>query len=387
MIINLTITELKAPPIEWMRLSFVSGIGLSSYWRLVEYFEHPSAVFQSSKKELKKIRGITERQVDSILAQDYEKRCEVELARLEKVGGSVICYGDPLYPQTLKQLVDPPPVLYAIGDISLLHNPCVAIVGSRSATGYGKRIAYSLAYDLSRYTINLVSGLALGIDAESHRGMLAGKGATIAVLGCGLDVVYPRQNIDLYRAIAKDGLILSEYPLGTRPDGFRFPARNRIISGLSRGVVVVEAARKSGSLITAQMALDYGREVFAVPGQVDSFKSEGTHWLLRQGAKLVQKGDDIIEELCLEKYCSVTGGILDKLYGAPEIDPEALALLELIECYPQLREVIMGKSRLSSARVCELLLFLELEGLIELLPGDKLCKIKKVSDPEVSIDN
>lgn len=360
-----------------MRLTFVPGIGLSSYWRLVDYFQHPSAVLKSSKKELKKIRGITERQIDSILAQDCEKRCEGELERLEKAGGSAICYEDPLYPLALKQLVDSPPVLYAIGDITLLRNPCVAIVGSRSATGYGKRIAYSLAYDLSRFTINLVSGLALGIDAESHRGMLAGEGSTIAVLGCGLDVVYPRQNTDLYRAIAKDGLILSEYPLGTRPDGFRFPARNRIISGLSRGVVVVEAARKSGSLITAQMALDYGREVFAVPGQVDSFKSEGTHWLLRQGAKLVQEGDDIIEELSLEKYLSRTGGVLEELVGSPEIDPEALALLELIECYPQLREVVMENSPLSSARVSELLLFLELEGLIELLPGDKLCKIKR----------
>ncbi len=361
--------------LDWVRLTFVSGIGLSSYWKLVNHFQHPSAVLTASKGELQAIPGLKPSQIESLLSQESLKKSKVELERLKEVGAIAVCYDDPLYPESLKQLVDPPPVLYGLGDFSMLSYPCVAMVGSRAATTYGKRIAFNLSHQLSRYGLAVVSGLALGIDAESHRGMLDGEGCTIAVLGCGLDTVYPYQNRDLFKEITARGLILSEYPLGTRPEGFRFPARNRIIAGLSSGVVVVEAAKKSGSLITAQIALDYGREVFAVPGQVDSFKSEGTHWLLKQGAKLVQSAEDIVEELNLKEY-QVGSNESPETHGETlHLDPDALSLLSIIDCYPQLREKIIEKSGLSSSRVSELLLFLELEGLVELLPGDKLCKI------------
>ncbi len=361
--------------LDWVRLTFVSGIGLSSYWKLVKHFQHPSAVLTASKGELQAIPGLKPSQIESLLSQESLKKSQVELERLKEVGAIAVCYDDPLYPESLKQLVDPPPVLYGLGDFSMLRYPCVAMVGSRAATTYGKRIAFNLSHQLSRYGLAVVSGLALGIDAESHRGMLDGEGCTIAVLGCGLDTVYPYQNRDLFKEITARGLILSEYPLGTRPEGFRFPARNRIIAGLSSGVVVVEAAKKSGSLITAQIALDYGREVFAVPGQVDSFKSEGTHWLLKQGAKLVQTAEDIVEELNLKEYQVGATESTEAQGETLHLDPDAMSLLNIIECYPQLREAIIEKSGLSFSRVSELLLFLELEGLIELLPGDKLCKI------------
>jgi DNA processing protein len=223
--------------------------------------------------------------------------------------------------------------------------------------------------------VTVVSGLALGIDAEAHLGALAGQGGTVAVLGCGLDVVYPRQNRGLYKQIGACGALVSEYPLGTGPEGFRFPARNRIIAGLCQGVVVVEAAKRSGSLITAQMALDCGREVFAVPGQVDSCKSEGTHWLLQQGAKLVQKVEDIVDELALPGSKNDAAQNMTSHHDLHDIEPDALALLGHIESYPLMRDELLEKSGLAPARLSELLLLLELDGLIEVLPGDKLRKI------------
>ncbi len=211
--------------------------------------------------------------------------------------------------------------------------------------------------------------MALGIDTEAHAGALAAGGGTIAVLGTGLDVIYPEQNRRLYEQIGESGLLVSEYPLGTSPEGFRFPARNRIIAGLCLGVLVVEAARKSGSLITAQMALDSGREVFAVPGQIDSFKSEGTHWLLKQGAKLVQSAQDVFDELHFERHDS------DKGWGKDDpvplsMDSDALHLLSYIEPYPRAREQLGIDAGLPPSRLSQLLLLLELDGLVEILPGD-----------------
>jgi DNA processing protein len=212
----------------------------------------------------------------------------------------------------------------------------------------------------------------MGIDAEAHAGCLARNGNTIAVLGCGLDVVYPRANRKLYDQTVEHGLIVSEYPLGTKPDGFRFPARNRIIAGLSLGVVVVEAARKSGSLITVQFALEEGREVFAVPGQIDSVKSSGTHWLLQQGAALVVSAEDILEHLPMHLFAGKRDTARPS--ACPEMDEESSRLLSLIEPYPMRRDELLQCAGLSPARLSELLLLLELDGLVELLPGDEVRK-------------
>ena len=361
--------------LEWLHLSLIPGLGVGGYWRLVHHFGSPGEVLRASRKDLLRVPGIREQQVVGLCdGSDPKKRGEEEFERLAGFGGVVLSYEDPGYPQLLKELTDPPPLLYLLGDPALMTQTMVAMVGSRAATSYGRRIAYELAKGLSEQSLTVVSGLALGIDAESHRGALTAAGRTVGVLGCGLDVVYPSQNRSLYRQLAEHGALITEYPLGTRPDGFRFPARNRIIAGISQGIVVVEAARRSGSLITAQIGLDYGREVFAVPGQVDSCKSEGTHWLLQQGAKLVQRAEDITVELSGRYSFDAVNSGTQKSHS--DLDPDAVALLEIIEPYPQMRETLIAMSGIPPSRVSELLLFLELEGLVEMLPGDKLRKIE-----------
>jgi DNA processing protein len=366
----------SAATLDWISLSLVPALGLTSYWRLIDHFQSPTAVLRARKQELLRVKGIRELQLSGLLAPaEVMARGQMELDRLAEVGGCAVSFEDSEYPLLLKQLADPPPVLYVLGRKDLLNKPAIAIVGSRAATAYGRKIAFNLAKKLSGFSLTVVSGLALGIDAESHAGALAGAGGTIAVLGCGLDVVYPRQNLPLFRKIAESGALVTEYPLGTRPEGFRFPARNRIIAGLSKGVVIVEAAKRSGSLITAQIALDCGREVFAVPGSIDSCKSEGTHWLLKQGAKLVQSATDIIEELDVaSSLCDPekSGNTQENNFS---LEPDAVALLSHLEPYPRPREELIEMTGFSPARISELLLVLELDGLIEMLPGDKVRKI------------
>ena len=361
--------------IDWISLSLVPGLGLSGFWRLIDHFQSPAAVIRASRKDLLCVKGIREGQISGLFERiEVVVRGERELLRLNAAGAAAIAFEDPCYPALLKELPDPPPVLYVRGRVELLGLPSVAIVGSRAATAYGRRTAYSLANNLANSSLTVVSGLALGIDAESHAGALSGKGSTVAILGCGLDVVYPRQNAKLYKQIAEQGLLVSEYPLGTPPEGFRFPARNRIIAGLSLGVVVVEAAKRSGSLITAQIALDCGREVFAVPGQVDSCKSEGAHWLLKQGAKLVQNVGDIIEELGIKGATGEKGGVVEAEINTSALEPEAQHLLDKLDTYPIVRESLLEQVGLAPGRFSELLLILELEGLVEILPGDKVRK-------------
>ncbi len=362
--------------LDWIALSLVPGLGLGGFWRLIEYFRSPTAVLQATHQDVLRVEGIKERQIAGLFSgEDSRNRGEQEMVLLSALGGMAVCFADEAYPPLLQQLVDPPPVLYILGRSELLSTPCVAVVGSRTATSYGRRTAFNLGRSLAALSVTVVSGLALGIDAQSHAGALAAPGNTLAVLGCGLDVVYPQQNKALFAQIAARGALITEYPLGTRPEGFRFPARNRIIAGLSQGVIVVEAAKKSGSLITAQMALDCDREVFAVPGQVDSCKSEGTHWLLQQGAKLVQSVEDIVDELDISPPKNQMSAQLAEQQDNTSLEPDALALLQYIEPYPLTRDAVLEKSGFSPARLSELLLLLELDGLIEMLAGDQLRKI------------
>lgn len=352
------------------------GLGNRTILQLLERFGDPGSVFAACKKGGQNCKGIKTKLLASLSSPDsFRNQAESLLQRLHSGGASALCLSDTGYPELLKTIADPPHVLYAQGNVELLHSSSIAMVGSRAATAYGKRAAFTLARDLADAGATVVSGLATGVDSEAHRGALSVHGATIGVLGCGLDVTYPRQNARLYEEIRKDGLLLTEYPLGTKPDGFRFPARNRIIAGLSHGVVVVEAAKKSGSLITAEMALEEGREVFAVPGQIDSFKSSGAHWLLQQGAKLVQSAEDILVE------CGGGLGMLSAVSAdhvvspVSSIDRESAELLERIDVYPSARNELIARSGLSSAKIAELLLLLELEGLVEMLPGDEVRRV------------
>jgi len=362
--------------VDWMVLSQIPGIGLGSFWSLVEHFGSPSEVLQRSPSQLQAGVRIRKNRFQSFSEKDIIRdRCLKQAADLEKLGGKCLSFADPRYPDNLRQISDPPPVLYILGDHNVLQSCCVAIVGSRASTSYGSRTAFNLARKLAARGVSIVSGLALGIDAEAHRGTLAAEGKTIAVLGCGLDVVYPRQNAKLFEEITEKGLIISEYPQGTTPEGFRFPARNRIIAGISRGVVVVEAAKKSGSLITAQLAIDEGREVYAVPGQVDSYKSEGTHWLLQQGATLVQSENDILEDLGLAGIALQSD---NEPYGKAipsSLEEKAKALLRCLDSYALPRDDLVQKSGLEISEISEYLLVLELEGLIEVLPGNEIRRI------------
>ncbi len=348
-------------------LSFASGLGARGYCRLLDVFGCAEEVFCHSPAELQFRTGLKSSQVENISAENLRPLAETELEKLSRLGGKALPLFEADYPQLLKEINDPPPVLYAQGNVSLLNKTGVGIVGSRASTSYGRRIATRLGRELAAGGVTVISGLALGIDAYAHEGALAAKGNTVAVLGCGLDVVYPWQNRNLYEKIKADGLLLTEYPLGTRPDGFRFPARNRIIAGSARGIVVVEATRKSGSLITAQLALDFNRDVFAVPGQIDSVKSEGTHWLLQQGAKLVRGGSDIFEELQLYPGTAMVRES-DKVNS--RITGEGQRLLAMLDSYPVSKEELLQKLGMSAAEFSELILMLELDDLIEVLPGD-----------------
>jgi len=357
----------------WLVLAFLPGVGSTTLCRLAQRYGSPPAVLSGSRRDSELNPRLARILTNQKFFIEAKERAEQQLDYLNHRRISLLCYGDQSYPQQLCALADPPVFLFYRGDLSCLQKPSVALVGSRAATSYGRDISYKLATGLARQGVVVVSGVALGIDAHAHRGALAAGGLTAGVLGCGLDVVYPRANKDLYPEIADHGVLLSEYPCGTRPDGFRFPARNRIISGLVQGVVVIEATLKSGSLITARLALDQGREVFAVPGRINSAKSEGAHHLIRQGAHLVQRVDDITEELGLgRQMVSVQTTEGEKIAAG---DEEEQRVLDCLDVYPIDIDTVLRVTGLDAGRVLDLLLQLELKGLIRQQPGQMYEKI------------
>lgn len=279
-----------------------------------------------------------------------------------------IDYSHRQFPELLRNIADPPLGLFYSGDAGLLGQQAVAVVGSRRATAYGLYMAEKLGRELARAGITVVSGLARGIDTAAHRGALAGGGRTVAVLGCGLDVVYPRENQKLFADIAGCGALVSEFPPGTPPQPWHFPVRNRIISGLCRAVVVVEAGEKSGAMITAYLALEQGRDVMAVPGQATSKMSRGPHRLLRQGARLVEDAGDILEELGLTRLFTDAVGA-----SGVSLEPAEEALLALISWEPVDVDTLSVKSGLPVSQVLTILSFLELKGLVRQLPGHRFC--------------
>jgi DNA processing protein len=282
----------------WLTLGLIPGLRGSHWRRLLEAFGEPAGVLDQSLASLARV-------VDPALAAAIRHPPEEEqwqrlLTWLRKPGKAVLTLADPRYPVLLRETPDPPPLLYAAGRIDLLARPMLAVVGSRNATAQGMRNAEAFASALASHGVCVVSGLALGIDAAAHRGGLRGPGGSAAVLGCGIDVVYPTRNAELYRTLMREGVLVSEFALGTAPLAHHFPRRNRIIAGMSRGCLVVEAAAASGSLITARMAVDMGRDVFAIPGSIHAPLSKGCHELIKQGAKLVDTAADVLEELGIE---------------------------------------------------------------------------------------
>lgn len=283
----------------WLRLTQTPKLGRTSARRLLQAFGSPQAVIAASAAARREVVGSTPAAALDTVPDDFDRRVDATLAWLVAADNPprhVIALGDPRYPRLLLESADPPLLLHVEGRIELLNAASIAVVGSRHATPQGIANARAFATHLSQAGITVVSGLALGIDAAAHEGGLAGPGSTVAVVGTGLDIDYPRRNRTLARRIAAEGLLVSEHSLGSPPLADHFPERNRIIAGLSRGTLVVEAALQSGSLITARLASEAGREVFAIPGSIHAPQSRGCHALIRQGAKLVETANDVLEE-------------------------------------------------------------------------------------------
>lgn len=362
---------------DWLSLYLAPGLGNILMARLLAAYGEPAAVLQASPKDLCQIPGIGKKVAQAINASSLRRAADQEIAKADQENVTILALSDSRYPEFLRHIYSPPAILYVKGQIDLLTTTCVAMVGSRAATVYGKKIATDMARSLARGGVTVVSGGALGIDAAAHAGALQG-GTTIGVLGCGIDVVYPRQHQNLYQEIADKGALISEAPFGAQPEAFRFPARNRIISGLSRGVVVVEAARRSGSLITARLALEQGREVFAIPGRIDSLKSCGVHSLLQEGATLVQSADDILQELGVGgAHESTSYPEVEKRLGTA-LTPEEEKLYGWLDVYPQNIDELIQNSHIAPEKVAELLLLMELKGLVESLPGNQYQKVSAV---------
>jgi DNA processing protein len=359
----------------WLALSLTPGVGSILFKRLLDRFKTPEAVFSAPMKELSKIEGLGEKVAREILNGPLEKEVEKELSLLGKVGGKIVTLKDEGYPKRLRDIYDPPALLYVRGEFRREDTLAIAIVGSRKTSPYGRWITEKIGQDLARHGVTVVSGMARGIDSVAHIGALQGGGRTIAVLGCGVDVIYPLENRNLFNQIIEHGAVLSEFPMGSPPEGGHFPRRNRIISGLSIGVVIVQAGSKSGSLITANYALEQGREVFAIPGNVGAQGSRGTNQLIKEGAKLVESSEDILEEI-LPQWEREEETFPIPESPLPDLTEEEKILYKLLGEMPLHIDTIIRESQLDPGKVSSFLLNLELKGLISQWPGK--CFTKKM---------
>ena len=358
----------------WLTLNQTLGLGNAAICQLLAKFGSPDAIFSASISQL---RGI----VDDEIARKINKGVDIEaitptLDWLKKDNSHVVTLADSTYPQKLLEISNPPVVLYAIGNVHWLNHASIAMVGSRSATPQGEKNAEEFAMSLCNHGLCVVSGMALGIDGAAHRGALKANGATVAVVGTGLDIVYPARHRDLAHKIAERGLIISEFPLGTPSKAQNFPRRNRLISGLSLGCLVVEANIDSGSLITARLSVEQGREVFAIPGSIHSPVSKGCHQLIKQGAKLVENTQDILEELknLLPKNTTQAhspSGLIDKLNSKDTIHSEPNTVLACMGFDAINFETLLSLSGLTTEALSSMLMVLELENKVAVLTGGK----------------
>lgn len=365
----------------WLALALTPGLGARMAGKLLREFGSPEAIFCAS------LTALEAQHLPAAVAQALHSRQPLsvaakELAESQAAGCHFLTWDEPAYPARLKEIYDPPPLLYVIGNIDLLSKYSVAVVGSRRPTPYGNQMAERLAKDLADRGLVIVSGLARGIDATAHKGALNSSiGHTIGVLGCGIDVVYPKENKKLFAEIQQRGLIISEFPLGTFPAPQNFPIRNRVIAGMALGVVVVEGAQYSGSLITARLAMEFGREVYGVPGNVTQPASFGPNQLIKQGAKLVTGWEDVVEELPtpvrtellpVESASSQERAAL----VADSLGPGERVLYGLLaEDAAKHVDELVDASGLSSSEVLASLFDLELKGVVRQLPGKQFLKV------------
>jgi DNA processing protein len=343
--------------IYWVLLTMVKQIGPTRFGRLLDRFGSAEAAWNASLLDLAGA-GLDRRAVESFGKLRAAVDPEAEWQKLERQGISLVILDDPAYPAALREIPDPPPVLYLRGELSPADDWAIAVVGTRRASPYGRQATERIVADVARAGVTIVSGLARGIDTHAHSAALAAGGRTIAVLGSGLDRIYPDENRKLAEQIAGSGAVLSEYPLGTPPDATNFPRRNRIVSGLARATLVVEADYKSGAMITATQAAEQGRDVFAVPGSIFNPLSAGPHQLIREGARVVTDASDILEELHLTAVVEQRA-----TREALPADPTEAALLRLLSHEPTHVDDLTRSARLPSATVTSTLTILELKGL------------------------
>jgi DNA processing protein len=349
----------------WLALSRVPGIGSVNYRLLLKFFPNPRAVWQASAHSLGGIPGLDNTARENLLACRAKADVEEDWRSFLALGMKMIVFTHPAYPRRLLNIYNPPPILFYYGQLSALSEKVIAIVGARRCSAYGRHVAEQMAGDLTAAGFTVVSGMARGIDTAAHKGALQ-KGCTIAVLGSGADVIYPPENKKLYQEIIHDGAVISEFPPGTPPRAANFPARNRLISGLANAVLVVEAAEKSGALITVDAALEQGRDVYAVPGCITNNYSKGCHKLIQQGAKLVTSVMDILEDYgILEQSTPVTESIVTQL----TLDEQTV--LSSMSVTPEGFERLMRQTGWDLSRLLSALTGLEIQGLIESVPGKR----------------
>ena len=362
----------------WLELRAVKGLGPITYTRLINRFGSPEAIRKAHLSELVATGDLSPSLALALqqpLSESTQQHIQREMKAVEAGRFSILTLTDPAYPARLQTIADPPPILYYTGQLLESDQQALAIVGARKGSHSGRTFTRQLSGDLAALGFTIVSGLARGVDADAHEGALASKGRTVAVLGCGIDQIYPPEHLKLRQRIEQQGAVLSEFPMGTPPQSFHFPQRNRVISGLSLGVIVTEATLKSGSLITARMALDQNREVFAVPGNVTHPLSRGPHRLIQQGAKLVEKPWDVVEEILpmlepsFRHHLETQHNIGETPPPTIALGPEEQEMFDRIPLEPVLLDELISQGSYSSSEVMSLLLSLEMKGLIKQVPG------------------
>ena len=360
----------------WLALRAISGVGDSTMLTLVQAMGSPEAVLDASEEALVRV-GCHRNLARSICLgppADTKRQIDRELRMLERAGMRAVAYGDESYPARLRTIADAPCVLYVSGQMDSRDDHALAVVGARRASQAGRLFTEELSRELASAGFTIVSGLALGVDAAAHRGALLAGGRTIAVLGCGIDRTYPAMHAGLRRQIEQCGAVVSELPMGAPPHSHHFPRRNRIISGLSLGVVVTEATMNSGSLITAGLAADQGREVFAVPGMVKSETSRGPNSLIKMGAKLVETASDVIDELLMQVDDVFRQRLQERRARASDsrqdFGNEEALVYDALSCEPQLIDALIRKTGLDAPQVMSTLLALELKNCVRQLPGN-----------------
>jgi DNA processing protein len=373
----------NSPDIDkWLTLARAKEVGPKTFLRLLEHFGSVDEAIGATVLDLRRIKGIGEQTARTIVSSIGRFNVNKELQMAKKLGVHLIHYEDPRYPPGLKQINSPPPILYVKGSIIETDKLAIAVVGSRAHDYYGQEQASRFAYTLASSGFTIVSGMAAGIDGWAHRGAMNARGRTIAVQGCGLAHIFPQENTDLFNSIPKHGACISELPLDTEPRGENYPARNRIIAGLAIATLVIQASGRSGALITAKYAMETGREVMAVPGNIDNLLNQGCHQLIKQGAKLIENIDDIMEAIdyfgaTVKEYVAETSSKAEKDLFSGQPEPKELnlsdaerKLYEIIKTRPDHIDHLIRSSGLGTGQVNAALITLRLKGLIRQHPGN-----------------